>query len=378
LKQRRTPSDWARPAGGCRLSSVAFAALLACHSPDDVSDPRPDVGGAAGLNRGSEGIAGHEIGEEAGRPSGSGGNAGGGGAPATGGARNQAGSAGNGGDALALGGQSSVRDPSLPLTATCPEQAVLCESFEQDPLDTARWSITGMAGSVTIDATQSVDGKSSLHLQSGSERGLAPPFAASLLEHVPATNDRIYMRVYMRYGDLTLPGYHPNLITVTDGNYDVGHWPDFSIWSFGWFWNDFSINGFGRGLDGAKIWMEDGNEQQAGGFYLGDKTPSVEQWLQVDHWYCLEVMGFGDDLGDGNQDGDREEVRVWIDDMEISGLHANDAYWKGYGAKERWSPKYDGSLWSFGISGQAPQDGQKIDIWYDALAFSSERIGCAK
>ena len=255
---------------------------------------------------------------------------------------------------------------------------MFCESFEQDPLAAERWSVTGMAGSVTIDASQSVDGKSSLHLKSGSEQGLAPPFAASLLEHIPATNDRIYMRVYMRYGDLTLPGYHPNLITVTDGDYDIGHWPDFSIWSFGWFWNDFSINGFGRGLDGAKIWMEDGNEQQAGGFYLGDKTPAVEQWLMVDHWYCLEVMGFGDDLGDGNQQGDGEEVRVWIDEMEIAGLHADDAYWKGYGSKERWSPKYDGSLWSFGIGGQAPQNGQKIDIWYDALAFSSERIGCAE
>jgi len=89
-------------------------------------------------------------------------------------------------------------------------------------------------------------------------------------------------------------------------------------------------------------------------------------------------MGFGDDLGDGNTQGDGEEVRVWIDDMEIAGLHADDAYWKGYGSQDRWSPKYDGSLWSFGIGGQAPQNGQKIDIWYDALAFSSERIGCAK
>ena len=115
-----------------------------------------------------------------------------------------------------------------------------------------------------------------------------------------------------------------------------------------------------------------------GGFYLGDKTPAREQWLEVDQWYCLEVMGFGDDLGDGNTQGDGEEVRVWLDEMEIEGLHADDAYWQGYGSKERWSPKYDGSLWSFGIGGQAPQNGQKIDIWYDALAFSSERIGCAK
>jgi len=358
---------------GLVLGSLAVTFLLACHSPDETPGSHADNAGAGGINQGGAVVAGHVGGGDACGAIASSGNATvGGGDAALSGATNQAGSGGAGGNATA------VRDPSLPLTATCPKQAVFCESFEQAPLAADRWSITGMAGSVTIDATQSVDGNSSLHLKSGSQDGLAPPFAASLLAHIPAKDDRVYMRVYMRYGDLTLPGYHPNLITVTDGDYDIGHWPDFSIWSFGWFWNDFSINGFGRGLDGAKIWMEEGNEQQAGGFYLGDKTPTAEQWLEVDHWYCLEVMGFGDDLGDGNQDGDGEEVRVWIDDEEIAGLHADDAYWKGYGAKERWSPKYDGSLWSFGIGGQAPQNGQKIDIWYDALAFSSERIGCAQ
>jgi hypothetical protein len=311
-----------------------------------------------------------------------------------GGAETAPGSSGNGGNAAGKGGSAAgggaeslagaggsaalPRDAGLALTATCPEQAVFCESFEVAPLPAERWSVSGMDGSVTIDDTQSFDGMSSLHLQSGSEYGLAPPFTASLLEHIPATNDRIYMRVYVRFADLTLPGYHPNLITVTDGDYDVGHWPDFSIWSFGWFWNDFSINGFGRDLDGAKIWLEEGNEQQEGGFYLGDKTPTTEQWLEVDHWYCLELMGFGDDLGDGNTTSDGEEVRVWIDEMEIAGLHADDTYWNGYGAQARWSPKYDGSLWSFGITGQAPQHGQKVDIWYDALAFASEPIGCAK
>jgi hypothetical protein len=356
---------------------LGFALLVACQGPDD-----PATRGAAGatgtVNAGGPSAAGHS--NDGGRDSEL--VAGGGNKP-TGGATTEDGGssreiAGAGALAGSAGKATVPRDPGLPLSATCPEQAVFCESFEDDPLPADRWSISGMAGSVTIDTTRSVDGRSSLHLKSGTEYGLAPPFAASLLKHIPAANDRIYMRVYMRYADLTLPGYHPNLITVTDGDYDIGHWPDFSIWSFGWFWNDFSINGFGRGLDGAKIWIEDGNEQQAGGFYLGDKTPATEQWLKVDQWYCLEVMGFGDDLGDGNTQGDGEEVRVWIDDMEIAGLHADDAYWKGYGSKERWSPKYDGSLWSFGIGGQAPQNGQKVEIWYDALAFASARIGCAK
>jgi hypothetical protein len=324
-------------------------------------------GGAGGAGTVSAGSGGG--GETAGGPSGDGGNAAG-----------KGGNTGGSAESLAGAGGSAAlpRDPGPALTATCPEQAVFCESFEVAPLPAERWSVSGMQGSVTVDDTQSVDGMSSLHLRSGSEYGLAPPFTASLLEHIPATNDRIYMRVYVRFGDLTLPGYHPNLITVTDGDYDVARWPDFSIWSFGWFWNDFSINGFGRNLDGAKIWMEEGNEQQEGGFYLGDKTPMAEQWLEVDHWYCLELMGFGDDLGDGNTTGDSEEVRVWIDGMEITGMHADDTYWQGYGAEQRWSPKYDGSLWSFGITGQAPQDGQKVDIWYDALAFASEPIGCAK
>jgi len=273
---------------------------------------------------------------------------------------------------------TGVGDPAPSVTAICPPQAVFCESFEDDPLPADRWSLSGMAGTITIDASQSVDGQRSLHLRSGAPYGLAPPFTASLLKPIPATNDRIYMRVYMRYGDLSLPGYHPNLITVTDGNYDIGHWPDFSIWSFGWFWNDFSINAFGRGLDGAKIWMEPGNAQQPGGFYLGDETPDTEQGLHVNEWHCLELMGFGADLGQGNTVGDGEEVRAWIDGEEIAGLHADDAYWKGYGAQARWSPRYDGALWSFGIGGQPPKDGQRIDIWYDALAFGTERLGCAR
>jgi hypothetical protein len=346
--------------------------LVACTTPGEADSGSSTGGAGAGSLAGSDGAGTSSV--QSGGPAvgGSGAATSGGNTTTGGGVLTQGGSAG------AAGSGGAPRDSALPLTATCPEQAVFCESFENDPLAADRWSISGMEGSVTIDSTQSVDGQRSLHLRSGSEYGLAPPFAASLLTHIPATGDRIYLRVYMRYADLTLPGYHPNLITVTDGNYDVANWPEFSIWSFGWFWNDFSINGFGRGLDGAKIWMEEGNEQQEGGFYLGDKTPSVEQWLKIDQWYCLEVMGFGDDLGDGNTNADGEEVRVWIDEMEIEGLHADDAYFKGYGAKERWSPKYDGSLWSFGIGGQQPQDGQRIDIWYDALAFSTERIGCAK
>jgi hypothetical protein len=262
-------------------------------------------------------------------------------------------------------------DAGPPGTVACPSGAVFCESFESGVFDPAVWKVNAMPGAITIDPNQGKDGTHSLHLKSGTAYGFKGIQLAELVKGIPTPDDRLYARIFLRFGDLRLPGYHPNFITVVGPDYKLSEWPIHSRISFGSFLSDFSINAFGKGLDGAKLWEEHANDYTT----AGDSTPATEHGLKAGEWFCVEIMGFGDDQGVNDMSHPNEEMRVWINDVEIPELYGNDPRWGPWGASEHWSPPYNGSKWSFGLDG-AYADGPTLDIWFDAIAFSNTRIGC--
>lgn len=269
---------------------------------------------------------------------------------------------------------ASGSDDGEPDDPNCPAAAVFCESFEDgDALDPSRWEPSGAEGAVSIDTTQAYDGGHSLHVRMGAEYGLDGAAAAKLLVGVPAPDDRIHARWYMRMGDMSLPGYHPNLVLVTGPDYDIGHWWDFATISFGTFLGEFSVNAFGLGLDGAKLWTERGNEVLPD--FGGDTTPRSEHGIASGEWFCVEWTLDGDHQGadDMEHPGEREEVA--IEGNPVPDLLGTDETWAPFNPPEHWSPIYDGSIWTFGIGGAYPQ-GPTLDVWFDAIVFSHEPVGC--
>lgn len=280
------------------------------------------------------------------------------------------------GGAASSGGPSGseASDDGTPEDPSCPATAVFCESFEDgDALDPALWERSGADTAVSIDTTEGYDGGHSLHVRMGAEYGLDGGAAAKLLYGIPAPDDRIYARWYMRMGDMSLPGYHPNLVLVTGPDYDIGHWWDFATISFGTFLGEFSVNAFGLGLDAAKLWTERGNEVLPD--FGGDTTPRSEHGIAAGQWFCVEWQLFGDHQGADDLEHPGEEERVSIEGAEIPELVGSDETWAPFNPPEHWSPIYDGSIWTFGIGGAYPT-GPSLDVWFDAIVFSNEPIGC--
>ncbi|MFZ5439132.1 MAG: hypothetical protein ACOZQL_03945 [Myxococcota bacterium] len=253
---------------------------------------------------------------------------------------------------------------------SCPADALLCESFENG-LQGSRWRINGNAAALTIDeSTTAIDGRRSLHLRYGTPFANTGEQAVELLTPPTTPDDRLYLRVWLRFADLSLPGAHPSFVDVTDGRNEVG---------FGSIINDWAMMGwgfYGGGLDDARIWYEGGGWHP--GVEDGDATPNTEQSLRAREWFCFEAMYFGDHQGASDTSHPGEQVTVWIDGVEIPQLDLSDALWtasRGSAPPEHWSPVYDRARWRFGLESFGPAN-VGLEIWFDALAFSHSRLGC--
>lgn len=319
------------------------------------------VGGASSLDGGATG----------------GGSAGGGEAVdsgTTGGGSSGGGSSGGGatgGGSATGGGGAADAGPTADAGAGCPADAVFCESFE-GALDGARWKINGTAAAFTIDTTTPArEGSGSLHLTYGAPSGHTGQQSIQIKPSLAAPGDRVYLRTYMRFGDLSLPGAHPFFIDVADSSgTEVG---------FGSIINDFSFMAFAPGgLDNARIWYEGGGNQWHPGVEDGDATPLTENGLAAKTWVCVELMLFGDHQSAGDTMHPNEEAKVWINGTEVPQLGATDALWKlelGRDPPEHWSPRYDGATWRFGVESFGPRN-VALDLWFDALVIGPTRIGC--
>jgi hypothetical protein len=196
------------------------------------------------------------------------------------------------------------------------------------------------------------------------------PGAQTIDLNVPiaAPDDRVYARWFMRFTDLRLPGYHPNFVRVVSADFDIGSWWMYEQHSFGSFAGSFSVNHLGPMLDQALLY----GGWDAETIDSGDTTPADEHGIAAGAWFCVELMLYGGHDGPDDTEHDEEETMVWLDGMAIEDLHATDDDWS---TPEHWSPRYDGSRWTFGIDGAYTND-PGTELWYDAIVFSHERIGC--
>lgn len=251
----------------------------------------------------------------------------------------------------------------------CPPGAAFCEDFE-DGLDMGRWAINGNQNTFTVDRSiGAAHGQQSLHVAYGATYGHTGTPTIQIKTRIAAPEDRLYARVYLRFDNLTLPGAHPFFISISDAaTTEIG---------FGSIQNDFALMAWAPGgLDNPRMWFE-GNGWRPGN-EDGDNTPLSERFIQAKEWFCVEMMLFGDHQGAGDTHHEAEEAKVWLNGMEISDMAMSDTIWRqelGRNPPEHWSPVYDGSVWKFGIESFPPQNAS-IDVWFDALAISTQRIGC--
>lgn len=256
---------------------------------------------------------------------------------------------------------ATTSDAGPARTASCPIGAILCESFEDGAaIDIVRWDVRADDGVFSLDSDVSADGSRSLHMRYGQPYGALGEQAIVTRDGIAAPGDRVYVRAYLRFEELSLPGAHPFFITAYDGD----------AWlAFGSIINDFALMAVGNGLDNPQPWYEGGTGMWHPGNEDGDETPLTENGVEAGSFVCVEVMAFG-----GGSDPDTEEARVSIDGMPISDMVANDERW-GYPSAARWSPVYDGTPWAFGVESFGP-DNVALDIWFDAIVISNEPIGC--
>jgi hypothetical protein len=246
---------------------------------------------------------------------------------------------------------------------------VLCEGFE-GPLDPARWRFNGDPATFSIDTTAPREGRSSLHVAYGLPYGRTGAQSIELKPALAAPDDRVYLRTYMRFKDLTLPGAHPYFIDVVDSALtELG---------FGTRINDFTLLAYApQGLDSLRIWYEGG-----GGYHAsnedGDNTPNTENSVTAQTWFCLEMMFFGDHQFPGDTQHPNEEVKVWINGVLIPEMGVTDAVWQqdlGHPPPEHWSPVYAGATWRFGVESFGPIN-KSMDFWFDGLVLAPTRVGC--
>jgi hypothetical protein len=336
----------------CKFFLVAAALVvwvMGCSGEVGAVDAGlPTTGGSGGGSAGGEG-----MGTGGGAPSGGGATTTGGGGPTGGGSSGDAGMHGDAG-------------------AECPADALFCEGFEGSALDLTKWKVNGMAQTFTIDSTTPAhQGRSSLHMAFGAAYGHTGHQTVEIQAPLPAPDDRIYVRAYLRFGNLGLPGQHPFFIDVADSaGVELG---------FGSIINDFALLAYApNGLDNPRIWYEGGGGYHSG-IENGDQTPTSENGLMAQTWICVEMMFFGDHQGPGDTAHPDEEVKVWLNGTLIPQLGATDALWRaelqGRAPPEHWSPVYAQARWRFGVESFGPVSAS-LDLWFDGIVLASSRIGC--
>jgi hypothetical protein len=95
-------------------------------------------------------------------------------------------------------------------------------------------------------------------------------------------------------------------------------------------------------------------------------NPGPGETLASNTWYCVELL-FDKTVGD---------FRIWIDDRELEVLRATAADWCPTGQTcaappDPWPMPF--TLVKFGTQ---TYNGGNGNIWYDDVAFSTQRVGC--
>jgi hypothetical protein len=230
---------------------------------------------------------------------------------------------------------------------------MLCDDFEDAALDTTRWKpITSYSGQpsamnhIAIDAMHAGRGARALHVHT-------------------ETNDPVYIETLaLPHSGNTFFGRVLAYFDADPGARTRGHWGAF----------------VGVGKKAAAQNAQDIEVRIGGQFDILVVNYSPTDALQtsasrdgvyddgtrlpIQTWTCFEF----------EFDGDHNELRVWMDGAELDRLHVTDWNQFGHGQQLDWSPTYD----RLRIGYQSWNADTPIDVWYDAVAVDTQRIGCTR
>ena len=224
-------------------------------------------------------------------------------------------------------------DAATGAARACPEGTLFCDDFESIELDTSAWSFDVRNGAVAgTSAMRAFEGARALRLElppADGARGYLSPRGL-----LPVSGNRIYGRFYL----LVTPsvGMVHSALVEARGRID-GNRTTYGLHS-----NSARLN---------SRYTSPVIEEHGGLKKLGDRRLPSE-------WTCVELL----------YDGGANEIRYWFDGVEDEGMRvqpSTDPEWV--------APTFDELVLGF-LTYQAAE--AHFEVWYDAVAFDTERIGC--
>ncbi len=266
--------------------------------------------------------------------------------------------AGGAGSTAAGGGDATVRDAS-PGTESggsahgpCGAPGIFaCDDFETTAAsakpDTSKWAIAGNPLiTPVVDDKKAHGGTHSLNFAMTDNRGVF----ISPTRGFPPANNSFYVRAFINLASpMKDMGGHVDFIvgaTAPENGVEVRLG---ASQNFGSRLEMLDLNLIGSGAEHSQF--------SNGDYTGGNGTMKAGATLDAGRWYCLEGFWNGKD----------HEFQLWIDDVDVAGLHVTD-----WGEKTTsWSPMY-----AVGKLGAQKFSGDPGQLWYDDVAFGTNRIGC--
>jgi hypothetical protein len=281
---------------------------------------------------------------------------GGGGASVSGGTAGR-GSGGGGGAAGVGGNLATPMDAgAAELASRCETPGgALCDGFEDSMLggapDTAKWNVitsySGMPSSqntITIDTAQRARGAQALHVHTETSD---PVYIET--KRLPSLGNAFYGRVFAYFDQ-------------DPGARTRGHWGAFvGVGKRPTVSQDVEVR-LGGQFDILVVNYSPNDALQISSSRDGFYDDGAR--LPIRTWTCFEFLF----------DGGHDEMRVWMDGVEIERLHVTDWGQFGHSPTPGWSPTYD----RLRIGYQSWNADTPIDVWYDAVVVDTERVGCAR
>ena len=316
-------------------AGVSFAlALLCVHgcSSDSASSSRVPSAGQGNISGagGAVGAAGSAV---AGDSSGVGGSSVSGASGASG-TSNPSGAAGaQAGGGVGPSGSAGAAFGLAPCHAR--SGLLACDDFESATLGAVpggAWSagIVG-AGTVTVDdSVPAHSGSKAVHVHGAEFQTLLVYHDAAVL---PQASGKFYVRAFVRLAEAMVDGHNTFVIADLFAAPGTG-------------------NALRLGEQNSMLMMTVGGD--AHGYlsnqnYYNDHKPGVV--FKAADYSCLELM----------LDSPHTEIQVWVDGVDVPDLHVSNLAHENYDALRFGFEKYAGPV---------------SDLWFDDIAFGSERIGC--
>ena len=229
------------------------------------------------------------------------------------------------------------------------EGVVLCDGFEAATAGGPPGSdwvveLQNAQESLAVDDSRAARGKHSLRIHTGSgyERAIV-----ATARGFPFQGNTFYTRALV-YATTVPANAHFTLIT------GVGKLPSATEKTYVRFGGQFGI------LMANYYGFNASDQPQYSSSVPGNYSDGVQ--LPRERWACLEVGYLGT----------QHELRVWLDDNEITRLHVTN--WNPPPPNLAWSPAYERVEIGFEAYGGQTES----DIWYDEIAIGKNRIGCPK